>query len=92
MVYQTIRLGYDLMEQKRAQKILFEKGRKQDFGLIRSYQVINLLNFIGKIVEKVVAKKLSHNCEEYFKLHLKKMEGQKERLAINGVATLVHTV
>ena len=47
---------------------------------------------MGKVVEKVVAKKLSQYCEEYSKLHPGQMGGQKERSAIDAVATLVHTV
>ena len=80
------------MEWKRAQEILLEKGGKRDFGLVRSYQVISLLNCIGKVVEKVVAKELSHYCEDYSKLHLGQMGGRRERSAIDAVATLVHVV
>lgn len=43
---------------KKTREILYEKGRKYDFELVKSYQVINLLNFIGKVVEKVIAKEL----------------------------------
>lgn len=49
MVYHAIQLDY------KAQRIFLEKGDKRDIGLIRSYQVINFLNYMSKIVEKVVA-------------------------------------
>ena len=52
MVYHAIRLGYHPTEWKRARGILLEKGGKRDFGLVRSYRVISLLNCIGKVVEK----------------------------------------
>ena len=68
------------------------KGRKRDFGLVKSYWVISLLNCVGKVVEKVVAKELSQYCENYFKLHLGQIGGRKERSAIDAVATLVYTV
>ncbi len=92
MVYHAIQLGYHPMEWKRARGILLEKGGKRDFGLVRSYRVISLLNCIGKVVEKVVAKELSHYCEDYSKLHLGQMGDWRERSAIDVVATLIHIV
>ena len=73
MVYHAIRLGYHPKEWKKARGILLEKRGKRDFGLVRSYQVISLLNCIGKVVEKVVAEKLSYYCEDYSKLHTSQM-------------------
>ena len=92
MVYHAIRLGYHPTQWKRARGILLEKGGKRDFGMVRSYRVISLLNCIGKVVEKVVAKELSQFCEDYSKLNFGQMGGRKERSAIDAVATLVHTV
>ena len=92
MVYHTLHLGYDFIKWKKTRGILFEKGGKRNFELIRSYQVINLLNGIGKIVEKIVAKELSHYCEKYSKLYFRQIKDQKERSAIDEVATLVYIV
>ncbi len=92
MVYHAIRLGYHPPEWKRARGILLEKGGKRNFGLVSSYQVISLLNCIGKIVEKVIAIELSQYCEDYSKLHPGQMGGQKDRSAIDAIAALVHTV
>ena len=47
---------------------------------------------MGKVVKKVVAQEFFWYCEEYYKLYPGQIGGQKERLAINTVATLVHTV
>lgn len=55
MVRNSVWLGYHPKEKKKTQRILLEKGSKQKFGSMRSYQVICLLNYIGKIVKKVVA-------------------------------------
>ncbi len=92
MVYHAIRLGYHLVEWKRAWGILLQKVGKRDFGLVRSYRVISLLNCMGKVVEKVVANELSLYYETCSKLPLGQMDGQRERSAIDAVATLVHTV
>lgn len=59
MVQQAIRLGYYPKEWKRARGMLLQKGEKRDFGLVRSYRVISLLNCLGKVVERVVAEQLA---------------------------------
>ncbi len=69
MVQQAIRLGYHSKAWKRARGILLEKDGKRDFGLVRLYRVISLLNWMGKVVEKVIAEHLSQYCEAYSKLH-----------------------
>lgn len=35
-----------------------QEREKRNFGLVKSYRVISLLNCIGKVIEKVVAKEL----------------------------------
>ena len=47
---------------------------------------------MSKIVEKVVAQVLSHYYEKYSKLHSGQMGDQRERSAIDAVATLVYVV
>lgn len=47
---------------------------------------------MDKIVEKVAAEQLSQYCEGYSKLYPGQMGGQKERSAIDAVATLVNPV
>lgn len=66
------------MEQKKAQDIFLEKRRKPEFRLDRSYQGISFLNCIGKVVENVVAQELSQYYEDYFKLYIEQINGQKK--------------
>lgn len=47
---------------------------------------------MGKVVKKVVAKEFSQYCEKYFKLYPRQMSGQKKKLAIDVVTTLIHIV
>ena len=65
---------------------------KRDFGLVKSYRVISLLNCLGKVVEKVVAGSLSQYCETYSKLHMGQMGARKQRCAIDALASLIHRV
>ncbi len=92
MMQQTIRLGYHPKKWKRARGILLEKLGKRDFGLVRSYRVISLLNCLGKVVEKVVADELAQYCESHSKLHPRQMGARKERSAIDAVAIVIHKV
>ncbi len=92
MVYHAIQLGYHAKEWKKACGILLGKGDKRDFGLVRSYRVISLLNCMGKLVEKVVAEQRSQFCEKFSKLHLGQIGGPKKRSAIDAVTVLFHTV
>ena len=85
-------MGYHPTEWKKARGIFLEKGGKRDFGLVRSYHVISLLNYMCKVVKKVVVKGLSQYCEDYSKLHPGQMGGRKERSTIDAVATLIHIV
>ena len=62
MIYHTVRLGYHAKEWIKTRGILLEKEEKQDFGLVRSYWVISLLNCIGKVVEKLMAREFSQYC------------------------------
>ena len=65
---------------------------KQDLTLVKSYRVISLLNFIGKLVEKVIAEQLSQLSENFLKLHQGQIGARKERFAIDAVASLVYEV
>ena len=92
MVQQAIRLGHHPEEWKKARGILLEKMGNRDFTLVKSYRVISLLNGMGKLLEKMIAEKLSQFCEEFLKLHPGQMGAWKKRCAIDAVALLVHKV
>ena len=44
MIQQAVQLGYYPKSWKKAQRILLKIAGKRDFRLVRSYQVISLLN------------------------------------------------
>lgn len=92
IIKHAVRLGYHLVEWKRARGILFEKREKRDLTLVKSYRIISLLNCRGKVLEKVIAEQLSQLSENFLKLHIGKMGARKERCAINAIASLTHKV
>lgn len=51
-----------------------------------------MLNYISKVVEKVVANEFFQYCKYYSKLYLELMGRQKKRFAIHIIAIFIHTV
>lgn len=49
--------------------ILLKKEKKHGWTLVKSYEVISLLNCMSKIIEKVIAEQLSELSEKFLKLH-----------------------
>lgn len=92
IVCHSIRLIYHPKKWKKTREILFEKGCKPDFRLVKSYLIISSPNSIGKMVENVVAEQLSQYWERYSNLQLGQTNGRKKRSAIDAVKTFVHTV
>ena len=69
-----------------------EKPNKRDCTLVKLYRVISFLNCLGKVVKKLVLKKLLQFCEAQGKLHKKQMRGKKHQLAIDTAALMIHNV
>ena len=69
-----------------------EKPNKRDCILVKLYKIISLLNYLGKVVEKLVAEKLSQFCEAQEKLHKRQMGERKHKLAIDAAGLMIHKV
>lgn len=54
--------------------------------------MISLLNFLGKLVEEVVADRLFQLCETNLKLHKDQMRAQKTQYTIDTMAIIVHKI
>lgn len=78
----VIKLNCYPISRKYACGILLEKGNKCNKFYIKSYKVKSFLNYMGKLIEKVVVKKLSHFCEGYLKLHNDQIEIYKKSLLL----------
>ncbi len=92
LVQQAIRLQYHPRSWRYAKGVLMEKPNKRDRTSVKSYRVISLLNCLGKVVEKLVARQLSEFCEAKGKLHEGQMGGRKQRSAIDAAALMIHKV
>lgn len=69
LAIQALRLQYHPKNWRYASEVLIEKPNKRDRTLIKSYRVISLLNYLGKVVKKLVVEQLSQFCERFGKLH-----------------------
>ena len=68
------------------------KPNKRDRTLVKSYRVISLFNCLSRVIEKLVAEKLSQFCEAQGKLHKGQIGGGKHRLAIDAARLMIHKV
>ncbi|KAI0998333.1 hypothetical protein K3495_g9862 [Podosphaera aphanis] len=86
LAQQCVRQGYHPYAWRTAKGILLRKPNKVDYTQVKSYRVINLLNCLCKVAEKVVAELLSDWCEMNGVLHQGQMGSRKQRSSIDAVA------
>src|SRR5579871_1788161 len=72
LIQACIQKGIQPSVWKTAKGILLRKPNKPNYSIPKAYRVISLLECLGKVVEKVVATKISNFCEAKKTLH----EGQ----------------
>jgi hypothetical protein len=77
---------------KKAKGILLRKLNKSDYFIAKSYRVISLLNYLGKVAEKVAVTAIANFCEINELLHEGKFGYRKQRSAIDAVAKLIYTI
>ena len=58
----------------------------------KSYRVISLLNCLGKISEKIIAKRLAHLANTSNIIHFNQMGSRKQISAIDVIMFLVHDI
>jgi hypothetical protein len=63
LVSQCLRLGHHPEEWKVAKGICIPKPGKKSYDQVKSYWVISLLSYLGKLIEKVVAILIANDIE-----------------------------
>jgi Reverse transcriptase (RNA-dependent DNA polymerase) len=76
---------------KKAKEILLQKPNKSDYSIAKSYRVISLLNYLGKVAKKVAVTVIANFCETNELLHEGQFGYRKQRSAIDAVAKLIYT-
>jgi hypothetical protein len=68
------------------------KKSNRNFILPKSYRIIALLNYLGKISEKIIATRLAQIAEITDLLHHMQIGGRKGKSAINIAIILLHEI
>jgi hypothetical protein len=77
---------------KRATGAILKKPSKPDYSLPKAYRVITLLSCLGKVIERIIAKRLSHLAEVSHLLHNSQIGGRLKKSAIDAALLLVDQV
>lgn len=84
--------GYHLCVFKNATLCALPKPGKRPRSLPRSYRLIALLSCLGKVLERVVARRLAHLALKYKLFSLLHFGATTRRSAVDAAATLTHDV
>ncbi len=72
--------------------IILPKPHKPDYSSPKAYRIITLLNCLGKILEKIIATRLSYLAHTTELLSHTQVGGRKQRSAIDAALLLLHHV
>ena len=77
---------------REATGVIIPKPGKADYTAVKSYRIVSLLNCLGKIAEKLAARRLAELCERHSLLDNDQMGGIRARCAQDAVLGLVHDI
>ncbi|KAF7573996.1 hypothetical protein PtrM4_056190 [Pyrenophora tritici-repentis] len=84
--------GYHPRCWKAATGAILKKPSKPDYSIPKAYRVITLLNSLGKILERIIAKRLSSLAETTDLLHSSQIGGRNKKSAIDAAFLLVDQI
>jgi len=68
--------------------VILPKPNKANYSLPKSYRVISLLNCLGKVLEKILATRLSYLAETGDLLQDSQIGGRKQKSALDACLLL----
>jgi hypothetical protein len=80
---------------KSSRTIVLRKPRKSSYESLSTWRLIALLKTIGKVVKKLLARRIRNLAEEYHLLYLSQIEAQAEQgigTALELLTSMVQTV
>ena len=84
--------GYHPLCWKQATGAILKKPKKPDYSLPKAYRVISLLNCLGKVSERILAKRLAYLAETTGLLHESQIGGRLKKSAIDAALLLTNEV
>jgi hypothetical protein len=82
---------------KKATGIILKKPQSakspyRNYTLSKAYKIISLLNYLTKVMEKIIARRLAIMAEFKTLLHMHQIGGRRQKSAINTVMVLIQKV
>lgn len=87
-----IDVGYHPSCWKMATGAILQKNGKSDYSIPKSYRIITLLNCLGKVAERIIAKRLSHLAETTNLIHKTQLGGRLKKSAVDAALLLTNFV
>ena len=84
--------GYHPKCWRQATGAILPKPGKPDYSISKAYRIISLLNCLGKVSERILAKRLSTMAENGPLLHNSQMGGRKKKSAVDTAMLLTDFV
>lgn len=72
--------------------MMLHKPNKIDYNVVKSYNVISLLNYLGKVCKKIAAEMLAGWSEVHYILHEGQMRLRRQQSAIDAVSRITQRV
>lgn len=88
----SIRLGFHHPDWKSAVMVVLPKPHKPDYAAPRAYRPIQLLECLGKLVEKIVARRLMFDCAKHSLMPPEQFGGVMAALCIDAGLSLTHDI
>src|ERR1700709_2108807 len=84
--------GYHSKVWKQATGFILKKPKKPDYSLPKAYRVIALLNCLGKVSERILARRLSYLAKTTNLLHPTQIGGRLKKSAVDAALLLANEV
>uniref|UniRef100_A0A9Q8PJT4 RNA-directed DNA polymerase from transposon X-element n=1 Tax=Passalora fulva TaxID=5499 RepID=A0A9Q8PJT4_PASFU len=77
---------------KESLTVVLRKPQKEDYTKLKAYRPIALLNTLGKLLEKIIAERLTNLAEEHGILPEEQMGGRKQRVTLTAVELITEQI
>ena len=92
-IYSTFfNLGYHPRCWRKAKGVILRKPNKPDYSKPKAYRVISLLNCLGKVLERLVARRLGALAETTDLLHPSQLGGRQKKSAIDAALLFYNNI
>ena len=77
---------------KHATIVILNKPNKPDYSVPKAYRPIALMECMGKVFERIVAKRVNNDIEAHGLLSMSQFGSRPAHCTVDAVATLVHRI